>query len=137
MHDNNFYQKIDNICDMAVTNIYTLSKGNQMITFENIDCDRDDHMFLVNIGLIARDIFGWPLYFYGSFWKWVKLFFRTKKENQTYLRYVWPWKRKRIKDTIDPDMFLNFMKPLLDTIEEEKVSYSTIYKIYYSSEREI
>lgn len=136
-YSDTFYRKIDSICDIAITNIYTASKKDKKIVLSNIDVNNEDHMFLVNIGIIARDIFDWPIYFCGNIWNWFKLYRKTKKENRTYLRFLFPLEKKKTKNIIDSEEFLKFMTPLLKTVEEENITYGDIYKIYYSSEREL
>ena len=136
-YNDTFYRKIDNICDIAITNIYTVSKKDKKIVLSNIDVNNKDHMFLVNIGIIARDILDWPIYFFGDIWTWFKLYRKTKRENKTYLRFLFPWKKKEINNIISSEEFLTFMMPILKTVEEENITYGDIYRLYYSSEREL
>lgn len=90
----------DSIIQTSLINIYTLSKNNEYIQFNNFDIDNTAHLCLLNIATAARTIFNYPIYINTSFINFLKL--KKYHKNLIELNHI---KRKKRPNGIDTRVF--------------------------------
>lgn len=58
-------QHYDALVNITIQNIYTLSKPYNKIIIGDFDWKDKEHLFILEAALMARDIFGFPIYIDG------------------------------------------------------------------------
>ena len=122
------YDKYDQAINATMVNIYTLSKEKGKIILENIDRNNKNHLLILRVAIIAKDVYNFQLKLKTNFWNWVVLNWRMRKLS----RFV---RRERESDAnVDVDALVNFMTPILKTAIEEDFNFSDIYNAFYKGE---
>ena len=119
-------REYDRIIGMALVNIYSLSKDLRKIRLIDFNRKNREHLFVLRIALIARDIYDMPIEIEGSYWdifcinwKIRKGFEKIKRANPFAINGIW------VRD------FLNFLRPEAIAQLGEKFTFDDIYEEYY------
>ena len=122
------YDKYDQAINATMVNLYTLSKEKEEIILENIDRNNKNHLLILRVAMIAKDIYNFQLKLKTNFWNWIVLNWRMRKLS----RFV---HRERESDAnVDVDALVNFMTPVLQKAIEEDFNFSDIYDAFYKVE---
>lgn len=123
-----YYQKLDHIVEITLTNIYSLSKEKQKIVLNNFNPKNKDHLYFFHVALMARNMFSFPIEVdLGVIDTW----FLNWKIHKFYDKI----KRNKEEKGINVEEVLTFMQPALKELGEE-FSYSKIYEEYYSHRKD-
>lgn len=128
--------KYDNIINVALVNIYTLSKEKEKIVLTNFDRKNKDHLLFLRVALLAKDIYNFPLSLdvniIDSFvlnWKMRKLSRhvpRVSKEEREGLV---------IGQVVDVEGLAEFMYPFAkEFVDDKTFKFSHIYDEFYKGE---
>lgn len=122
------YKLYDEIINITLINIYSLSKEKEQIILSEINRKNQDHLYLLRVALIAKDLFNFPLKLKGGFWNWLCLNWRMRKLS----RHV--SMAKDFENAIDVNKILDFMKAALSEQVGEDFKFANIYNAYYRKE---
>ena len=123
----------DTVINLCLVNFYTLSNEKKEIILTNIDRKNKEHLFMLRIALIAKDVLNSSLYFQTGFWNWLMLNWKLRKLSRRV---------PRVKDrekVIDIQELLDFMRPgieefIRETEPEAVFSFGDIYDEFYKGE---
>ena len=111
-----------------MVNIYTLTKEKGQIILENIDRNNKDHLLILRVAMIAKDVYNFQLKLKTGFWNWVVLNWRMRKLS----RFV---RRERESDAnVNVDALVNFMTPILQEDIGKFFCFENIYDAFYKGE---
>ena len=122
------YNKYDEIINITLVNLYTLSKEKNEIILSGIDRNNKDHLYVLRIALIAKDVYGFPLKIRTDFWNWLCLNWRLRKLSRRV-----PKDRSNYEVT-SVDELLEFMYPYLKEYMGEEFKFGNIYDTFYGKE---
>lgn len=122
------YDKYDQAINVVMVNIYTLTKEKGQIILENIDRNDKDHLLILRVAMIAKDVYNFQLKLKTGFWNWVVLNWRMRNLS----RFV---RRERESDAnVDVDALVNFMTPILQKDIGKFFCFEDIYNAFYKGE---
>lgn len=122
------YDKYDQAINVVMVNIYTLTKEKGQIILENIDRNNKDHLLILRVAMIAKDVYNFQLKLKTGFWNWVILNWRMRKLS----RFI---RRERESDAnVDVDALVNFMTPILQEDIGKFFCFEDIYNAFYKGE---
>ena len=55
------FDEYDKIINITMVNLYTLSKDQKKIVVSDFDRKSKDHLFILRVALLAKDIYNFPL----------------------------------------------------------------------------
>lgn len=109
-------KKYDEFISIALINLFTLGKNNQILNFYNYQKDNDGHLAILHIASIARDVFNFQVKIRTSFFTYIKLKYKH-----------FSWLRRAKSNEIDIEQFVNF----IENANNEKGIFAKIYQEYY------
>jgi hypothetical protein len=105
-----------------------LTKEKGQIILENIDRNSKDHLLILRVAMIAKDVYNFQLKLKTGFWNWIVLNWRMRKLS----RFV---HRERKSDAnVDAVALINFMTPALREAIDEEFCFGDIYNAFYKGE---
>lgn len=122
------FNKYDAIINITMVNLYSLSKGKREIILSNIDRKNRDHLFILRVALLAKDIYNFPLKLETGFWNWLVLNWRMRKLSRRV---------PRVKDSgtlIDVQNLIDFMYVTFKETIGENFEFAHIYNQFYKGE---
>jgi hypothetical protein len=122
------FNKYDAIINITMVNLYSLSKGKREIILSNIDRKNRDHLFILRVALLAKDIYNFPLKLETDFWNWLVLNWRMRKLSRRV---------PRVKDSgtlIDVQNLIDFMYVTFKETIDENFEFAHIYNQFYKGE---
>lgn len=117
------YGKNDKIVLIALSNLFTVSKKEGVVRFEDFYPKNKSHMALLSIAKIARDVFGYEIEVKMPIWRFLK--FRFKYFKQTYGLGL------ARKDSIGINI-QDFLDNISIPNELSEFFWETLYDNYYS-----
>ena len=124
--DNNTYREYDGLVGLTMLNIYSKSKEGKIIRLLDFDRKNKEHLFILRVALIARDLYGFPIEIDGSWrnifcinWRLRKGFNKVRRAAWTAVNGVWV-----------PHL-LDLMRPDGEARLGENFSFADIYEAYY------
>ena len=120
--------KYDEIINITMSNIYTLCKNDGEIIISNLDRKNKDHLFILRVALLAKDIFNFPLKIQTSWWNWLILNWKMRKISRRIPREK---KKKPMVNTLE---LIEFMYPPIKEYMEEDFKFEHIYNQFYKGE---
>lgn len=120
--------KYDEVINITMVNLYTLCKDNETIILSNIDRTNSDHVYILRVALLARDIYGFPLKLKTGFWNWIVLNWRMRKLSRRVPRYTGE------DSTVDINDLIEFMYAPVRNYLGEEFKFSDIYNEFYKGE---
>ena len=109
-------KKYDKFVNIALTNLFTIGKDNQILNFYNHQKNNDGHLAILHIAGIARDVFNFQVKIRTSFFTYIKLKYK-----------YFSWLRRAKNNEIDIEQFIQF----IENANNEKGIFKKIYQAYY------
>ena len=122
------FDEYDKIINITMVNLYTLSKDQKKIIITDFDKKNKDHLFILRVALLAKDIYNFPLELDVNFWDWLVLNWRMRKLSRRIPRH------KDQKPNIYVHNLIEFMYPPIKENLGETFKFSTIYNQFYGKE---
>lgn len=129
------FREYDGLVGLTMLNIYTLSKENNVIRLYHFDRKNREHLFLLRVALIARDVYQFPIEVEGSWWDIFRLNWKIHKGFNKVKRY------KPIVDSDENKLYakggicvpeiLDFMRPDGKERLGDSFTFADIYTQYY------
>ena len=122
------YDLYDQAINAVLVNIYTLTKNNGQIILSDIDRKDKNHLLILRVALMAKDIYNFPLSIKTNFWQWAMLNWRMRK-----LTRIVP--REKDKETnVNIQELIDFMTPVLKQAIDEDFEFANIYEAFYEGD---
>lgn len=120
------FREYDGLVGLTMLNIYTLSKDLGTIRLINFDRKNKEHLYMLRVALIARDIYQMPIEIEGSWWDIFCINWKIRKGFNKVNRAPWA----AVRGVWVPEV-LDFMRP--DGIQRlgENFTFADIYRQYY------
>lgn len=120
------FREYDGLVGLTMLNIYSLSKDIGTIRLINFDRKNKEHLYMLRVALIARDIYQMPIEIEGSWWDIFCINWKIRKGFDKVKRANWA----AVRGILVPEV-LDFMRP--DGIQRlgENFTFADIYKQYY------
>lgn len=133
MNNTKLLDAYDAVVNLCLVNFYTLSNEKKEIVLTNIDRKNKEHLFILRVALIAKDVLNSSLYFQTGFWNWLVLNWKLRKLSCRIPRI------KNYKNTINVQELLDFMRPgieefIQETAPESEFNFGDIYDEFYKGE---
>ena len=128
--DNNTYREYDGLVGLTMLNIYQMSKDDKVIRLVGFDRKNKEHLFILRVALLARDIYQMPLEIEG---RWLNIFclnWKLRKGFRKVNRYKCPFGFYHFGVIFIPEL-LALMKPDGTARLGEDFSFADIYEAYY------
>lgn len=122
------FDKYDEIINITMSNIYTLCKDDGEIIISNLDRKNKDHLFILRVALLAKDIFNFPLKIQTSWWNWLILNWKMRRISRRVPR------EKKKKPTVNTSELIEFMYPPIKEYMGEDFRFEHIYNQFYKGE---
>lgn len=119
------YNKYDEIINITMVNLYTLSKNKGEIVLSNIDRKNKDHLYILRVAMIAKDVYNFPLKLHTSFWNWLCLNWRIRKLSRRVPR------EKSEENLIDATRLIDFMREPICEHMGADFKFGDIYNAFY------
>lgn len=121
------YREYDGLVGLTMLNIYSKSKDDKTIRLVGFDRKNKEHLFILRVALLVRDIYQMPLEIEGSWWNIFCLNWKLRKGFQKVNRYKSPYHFGVI---FVPEL-LALMRPDGTARLGEDFSFADIYEAYY------
>ena len=122
------FNKYDEIINITMVNLYSLSKAKETIVLSNIDRKNKDHLYILRIAMIAKDTFNFPLKLHTDFWNWLCLNWRMRKLSRRVPR------EKNGENVIDVNRLIDFMYNPISEHMGSDFKFGDIYDAFYRKE---
>jgi hypothetical protein len=122
---NDLFREYDGLVGLTMLNLYTLSKDREKIRLINFNRKNPEHLYLLRVALMARDVYNKPVEVAGSWWDIFCLNWKIRKGFEKIKRDEWG------VFGIDTQEVLDFMRQ--DGINRlgESFTFADIYHQYY------
>lgn len=120
--------KYDEVINITMVNLYTLCKDTGTIVLSDLDRKNRDHLFILRVALMAKDVYGFPLKIRTGFWNWLVLNWKMRKLTHRVPRELEPGPSVSV-----PGM-LEFMYPPVREYLGENFKFEHIYEQFYKGE---
>ena len=128
INTNELLDKYDEIINITMVNLYTLTKEKKTIIISNFDRKNKDHLFVIRVALMAKDVYGFPLKMRCSFWDWIILNWKMRK-----LSCFIPRDNVSLPIVNIPKL-LEFMYPPIKEYMGENFKFEHIYNQFYKGD---
>ena len=128
MNAQDLFNKYDEIINITMVNLYTLSKEKGVIVISDFDRKNRDHWYVLRIALMARDAYGFPIKFKGKFWDWVVMNWHVSK----IARFI-PRDNSTLP-VVNVAKLLEFMYPPIKEYMGENFKFANIYSQFYKGD---
>lgn len=125
---NELFNKYDEIINITMVNLYTLCKNNGKIILSGLNKKNKDHLFILRVALLAKDIYNFPLELKINFWDWIVLNWRMRKLSRRVPRYTGEYPNVSTEELID------FMYPPIREYMGNEFKFEDIYNQFYRKE---
>lgn len=122
------FNQYDEIINITMANIYTLSKDSGNIVISNFDRKNKDHLFILRVALLAKDIYGFPLKLKTGFWNWLILNWKMRKLSRRI-----PRESKNVS-SINTSALIDFMYSPIKGYMGEDFKFEDIYNQFYKGD---
>lgn len=92
-------EKYDELCNISMINLYTLSKKEKKIKLSNFDFKNKKHLYLLSIAKILNTLYGYKICIQSNFVDYIK--YKIKHMNK-YIKY-----KRKMLNGIEINSFLN------------------------------
>lgn len=135
MYTEELLNKYDGIIQYCVYNIWEKSNYSEKIILTNIDRNNKEHLLILRLALIAKDIYNRPMYMKTGLWNWIVLNWRMRKLTMRVSRVK---KDDVVHEFVDVNTLLEAIRQVvLEYLGEEyakNFSFADIYEAYYKGE---
>lgn len=123
---NPLIREYDGLIGLTCLNLYTIAKNTKTIRLYSFDRHNHEHLYLLRIALLARDLYDFNLEIESSWWDVLRLNWKIRKGFNKIGRI-----KSQFEGGIQTTEMLNFMRP--DGIERcgRNFSFADIYHEYY------
>lgn len=128
LHDEELLNKYDEIINITMVNLYTLCKDTETIVISDLNRKDKDHLFILRVALMAKDIYNFPLKIRTDFWSWLVLNWRMRKISRRVPREIEPG------FSVNVPGLLEFMYPPVRQYMGEDFKFEHIYNQFYKGE---
>lgn len=122
------FNKYDEVINIIMVNLYTLSKDDKKIVLSGLDRKNRDHLLILRVALMAKDIYNYPLSLKIGFWDSLILNWKMRKLSRRIPR------EKELDSEINIPKMLEFMYPPVREYIGEDFKFSNIYNAFYRKE---
>lgn len=122
------YDLYDQAINAVLVNIYTLTKNDGQIILSDIDKKNKNHLLILRVALMAKDIYNFPLNIKTSLWHWTMLNWKMRKLTRVVPRE----KEKEIN--VEVQDLIDFMTPVLKQAINEDFEFANIYEAFYEGD---
>jgi hypothetical protein len=122
------YNLYDQAINALMINIYTLTKDRREIVLSDINRKDKNHLLILRVALIAKDIYDFPLKIKTNFWNWLALNWKMRK-----MSYHIP-REKTQEENVNIKALIKFMTPALREVIDEDFEFGCIYNAFYKGE---
>lgn len=122
------FNKYDEIINITMVNLYTLCKDTKTIVISGIDRKNKDHLFMLRVALLAKDIYNFPLKMRIGLWDWIVLNWRMRKLSRRIPREL------ESGPGVNVPELLEFMYPPIKSYMGEDFKFEHIYNQFYKGE---
>lgn len=119
----------DSVSNLIYHNLWSYCKDNKRIVIKNFDFKNKDHLLLLEIALIIRNINDWPIYIQGSWIEAMKWNFKNRKRVEPIQRI----RKCECNDCVTPYTVLGHTSRFMESILPG-ITYGDIYTEYYGKE---
>ena len=119
------FREYDGLVGLTMLNLYTLTKDKKKICLINFDRKDPEHLYLLRVALMARDVYNKPVEIVCSWWDIFCLNWKMRKSFDKIKKSVWGI------SGIDVQEILDFMRQ--DGINRlgNNFTFADIYHHYY------
>ena len=118
----------DEIINITMVNIYTLTKEKGTIIISDFNRKNRDHLFVIRVALMAKDVYGFPLKMRCGFWDWIILNWKMRKLS----RFI---PRDNVSlSVVNIPKLLEFMYPPIKEYMGENFKFEHIYNQFYKGD---
>ena len=118
----------DEIINITMVNIYTLTKEKGTIIISDFNRKNRDHLFIIRVALMAKDVYGFPLKMRCGFWDWIILNWKMRKLS----RFI---PRDNVSlPVVNITKLLEFMYPPIKEYMGESFKFEHIYNQFYEGD---
>ena len=125
---NELFNQYDEIINVIMVNLYSLSKEKGKIILSNLDKRNRDHLLILRVALIAKDAYNFPLFLNVNWWDSLVLNWRMRKLSRRVLR------TKETEGCVNVVNLLEFMYPPIKQHMGENFEFAHIYNSFYGKE---
>ena len=122
------YDKYDEIINITMVNLYSLTKEAKKIALTGFDRENKDHLFFLRVALLAKDIYGYPLEIDAKFWDRLVLNWKMRKISRRVPKYEGVGACVNISD------LAQFMYEPIRAYLGESFKFADIYTAFYGKE---
>lgn len=122
------FDKYDEIINITMVNLYTLCKDTQTIVISDFDRKNRDHLFILRVALMAKDVYGFPLKLRIGLWDWLVINWKMRKLSRRVPRHLEPGPSVNVTDLIE------FMYPPIKEYMGENFEFKHIYNQFYKGD---
>lgn len=122
------YNLYDQAINALMINIYTLTKDKREIVLSDINPKDKNHLLILRVALIAKDVYDFPLKIKTNFWNWLALNWKMRK-----MSYHIP-REKDQEENVNIEALIDFMTPALREVINEDFEFCHIYNAFYKGE---
>ena len=122
------YNLYDQAINALMINIYTLTKDKREIVLSDINPKDKNHLLILRVALIAKDVYDFPLKIKTNFWNWLTLNWRMRKMSCHIPR------EKDQEENVNIEALIDFMTPALREVINEDFEFCHVYNAFYKGE---
>lgn len=128
IHAEELFNRYDEIINITMVNLYTLCKEDRTIVISNFNRKNKDHLFVLRVALMAKDIYNFPLELKCDFWNWLILNWKMRKLSRRIPRHT------KQSNSVNVSQLLEFMYPPVREYMGEDFKFEHIYKQFYKGD---
>lgn len=125
---NELFKQYDEIINVIMVNLYSLSKEKGKIILSNLDKRNRDHLLILRVALIAKDVYNFPLFLNVKWWDSLVLNWRMRRLSRRVPR------TKETEGRTNVVALLEFMYPPIKQHMGENFEFAHIYNSFYGKE---
>lgn len=118
----------DEIINITMVNLYTLSKEKETIIISDFDRKNRDHLFVIRVALMAKDVYGFQLKMRCGFWDWIILNWKMRKLSRFIPR------DNASLPVVNIPKLLEFMYPPIKEYMGKNFKFEHIYNQFYEGD---
>lgn len=122
------FDNYDEIINITMVNIYTLTKEKGTIIISDFNRKNRDHLFVIRVALMAKDVYGFPLKMRCGFWDWIILNWKMRKLSRFIPR------DNTSLPVVNVPKLLEFMYPPIKEYMGENFKFEHIYNQFYKGD---
>lgn len=128
IHVEDLFNEYDKIVNIVMINLYSLSKEKGKIILSELDKNNKDHLLILRVALMAKDIFNFPLSLNVSWWDSLIINWRARKLTHKIPR------TKKTEGCVSVKALLEYMYPSVKHELGENFKFAHIYNSFYRKE---